>query len=538
MHVRLLSFIPFLTFNALRNVQYSFAFTSSSSSLSINLHKHINLAQRRHHYNTNASFQKWNGKNVLSMSDGDESEAALDKYLSNGNLKKSNDYLRKNPETSMDKSRFISIFQSIEKRTRDAEEILLEEQRLQQTLTQGEIAIEYPTTSPARSEMTDVYYTLKHLKHLKLFGAAGNGNYPAAGSKTISQPVLEKVTELSMSSLTPKPTNTLLIAGIVAALLEGIISLVTGINYNVFVFGTILLAIVDNVVINGALFESAQRLLMPEYTKKVCRHEAGHFLIAYLLGCPVEGCVLNTWQALSDSRFGGRRTGVSAGTSFFDEELSNQINGKMPLSRSTIDRYTAIVMSGIAAEAINYGGADGGASDEMALIRFLSEISPRGGGAMAWNAEKIRSQARWGAMQAVLLLKHYRSSYEALVEVLESGGDLGECIWAIEQAAMNDESTTILNEPQGVIVEKGLIGEWVQDSDIIKEAVFAQQIRQNSGSRLDSTTSQISSVNRVPNVKEENMSLEESEEFLKSSYQEMEEKLREINSKLDALNDE
>jgi hypothetical protein len=49
----------------------------------------------------------------------------------------------------------------------------------------------------------------------------------------------------------------------------------------------------------------------------VVRHEAGHFLTAYLLGCPIESCVLSAWQASSDPRFIG-----AAGTLFFDPELT------------------------------------------------------------------------------------------------------------------------------------------------------------------------------------------------------------------------
>eukprot|EP00957_Ditylum_brightwellii_P083347 6336844-Ditylum_brightwellii.AAC.1 len=97
-------------------------------------------------------------------------------------------------------------------------------------------------------------------------------------------------------------------------------------------------------VFGAAVFETIMRTLMPEYSKKILRHEAGHFLCAYLLGCPIEGCVLSSWAALQDTRFGGRSTSVSAGTSFFDPELSDQMNGLKPLSRDSIDRYSVIVM--------------------------------------------------------------------------------------------------------------------------------------------------------------------------------------------------
>ena len=183
------------------------------------------------------------------------------------------------------------------------------------------------------------------------------------------------------------------------------------------------MAFLDKLLVNGAVFETATRIFMPEYTDKIRKHEAGHFLFAYLLGCPVEGCVLSTWAALNDARFGGKRTTVNAGTSFFDPNLSDEINGRKPLTRSSIDRYSIIVMGGIAAEALNFGIADGGAGDEMALVSFLSNLNPRSGGAMTWNIDSIKNQARWGALQAVLLLREYRACYDALVDALERGGE-------------------------------------------------------------------------------------------------------------------
>lgn len=48
-----------------------------------------------------------------------------------------------------------------------------------------------------------------------------------------------------------------------------------------------------------------------------------------------------------------------------------------------------VVMGGIAAEALHYGQAEGGRSDEDALVALLQGLRP------AWNPENILEQARY-----------------------------------------------------------------------------------------------------------------------------------------------
>jgi hypothetical protein len=298
-----------------------------------------------------------------------------------------------------------------------------------------------------------MYVQLRNMSKLQLFGAVSTGTQPAAGSTNISPQLLEKILELPMKALTPQPTNSLLLAGIAVACVEAGISINAGIPLDLLALSTVFLALTDRLLLNGAVLESLLKVFSPGMTQKVVRHEAGHFLAAYLLGCPVEGVVLSAWAALQDRRFGRRQ--VSAGTSFFDADLSKQINTNGQVTRASIDRYSIIVMAGIAAEADNYGRADGGAGDEMALVAFLSQLNANAGtGALNWDSDKIRNQARWGALQAVMMLREYKPAYDALVDTLERpGGDsLAECIYAIENAA-REHNLKPLARPVGYIVD-------------------------------------------------------------------------------------
>lgn len=479
------------------------------------------------------SAQMRNSRHLQMTINGDTEQSSatadaklFDEYISVEDAAKPPDLraatltLQNHPDMSLPRDRFQRIFDAIEVRTSEAEE-----NGANNRATLDMSQAQYPPVSPSRNEMTELYGALADAGHLQLFGAAGRKDrpLPAMGSKQVTPTLLEQITEMEMLALTPKPTNTFLIGGIILAVAEGFVSLSTGIDLNFLVLCTITLAFLDKLLVNGAVSETAMRTVMPEYRKKILRHEAGHFLCAYLLGCPVEGCVLSSWAALQDSRFGGRATTVSAGTSFFDRDLSEEMNGQRPLSRSSIDRYSVIVMGGIAAEAINFGRADGGAGDEMALVRFLSSINPRGGGAVSWDSERIKNQARWGALQAVLLLRTYKASYDALVDALERGGNLGECIYAIEKAA-SDSGEEPLEKPLGYIAEKGLYGEW---TDVPPSAATNQYAKP-----VATATAPVSEVTTTGAAVDDKEDVSTSLSELRKAA---EQRLKEINEELEAL---
>eukprot|EP00579_Thalassiosira_antarctica_P030379 CAMPEP_0202030386 /NCGR_PEP_ID=MMETSP0905-20130828/64468_1 /ASSEMBLY_ACC=CAM_ASM_000554 /TAXON_ID=420261 /ORGANISM="Thalassiosira antarctica, Strain CCMP982" /LENGTH=636 /DNA_ID=CAMNT_0048594183 /DNA_START=112 /DNA_END=2020 /DNA_ORIENTATION=+ len=479
---------------------------------------------------------------------------ALTQALESKNLSKILSHLQSHTSSipSLSNAQLQSIFYAIELATAESDENTVNKRAIEDatinSASSGGGDVEFRALDRVRAQMTKLYRLLREKGQLNVFGAIGRAPpssiavvpsfpeqgpmYPTSGSKLISPTLLEEITTIEMINLTPQPTNLLLYGGAALASLEAIASLSLGINFNVLVVCTLLLALMDQVLVSGAVSETALRMVQPEMTSRITKHEAGHFLCAYLLGCPVEGVVLSTWAALNDGRFGGRVSAVSAGTSYYDIDLSEQIAGKKPLTRESIDRFSIIVMGGIAAEAVEFGRADGGAGDEEALVRFLRSLNPRSGNAVsawtpelirnqarwgatqavlllkeykpcydalvdalergggfgradggagdeealvrflrslnprsgnavsAWTPELIRNQARWGATQAVLLLKEYKPCYDALVDALERGGDLGQCIVAIEEAAAR-EGLGWLRKPMGKVLEGGEYGNWV-----------------------------------------------------------------------------
>eukprot|EP00569_Conticribra_weissflogii_P007527 CAMPEP_0171351056 /NCGR_PEP_ID=MMETSP0878-20121228/37987_1 /TAXON_ID=67004 /ORGANISM="Thalassiosira weissflogii, Strain CCMP1336" /LENGTH=454 /DNA_ID=CAMNT_0011856187 /DNA_START=156 /DNA_END=1517 /DNA_ORIENTATION=- len=309
----------------------------------------------------------------------------------------------KTKSQSLSKTQLRAIFDAIETATAETDENTVNKRTIQdQTILQASSSVEFRSLDRVRAQMTKLYGILREEGVLTVFGAVArpppssslmksratsntferNGNeisdgtgtrimngssynnynnyssnnnrptqplpiYPTAGSKLITPNLLEQITNLTMSNLTPRPTNFFLYGGIALAISEGLLSLYFHINFNLLVVATLLLALADQLLVSGAVFETILRIALPELKTRITKHEAGHFLVAYLLGCPVEGVVLSTWAAMRDGRFGGRSSSfgtgaVSAGTSYYDLDLSEQIAGKLPLTRESIDRYSII----------------------------------------------------------------------------------------------------------------------------------------------------------------------------------------------------
>ena len=291
----------------------------------------------------------------------------------------------------------------------------------------------------SRVEMADMYQAMKDKGFLRLFGAISKENMPASGSHKVEPSIVEEVTRLSMknlSSIQKKPFTLLTHPVVHLVLLEVFASVVFGLDLMLLLSLTLSVALADNFFLKGAILESIVKTLAPNTQSKITWHEAGHFLTAYLLGCPVEGCVLSAWQALRDVRFKSRS--ITAGTSFFDpnpcfqqEMPKNGASAK--IEDSFLDRYSIIIMAGIAAEALHFGKTEGGSTDEIMLTKMLRKQTH-------WDDDTIQNQVRWGILQATLILQQYQECFSALVEELERGGSIGTVVLTVHGEDVGGEA--------------------------------------------------------------------------------------------------
>lgn len=266
-----------------------------------------------------------------------------------------------------------------------------------------------------------LYRRLSRQKLLKAFDCVNNA-YPD-NCIEVSPAQLEEKTGLPMSALTPKQRTTYWrLAGLAFCIFEFWFGNTIGVD-PVFTLipATLILLLSDQLFYRGAAFETVYRALLPEYGRKIVCHEAGHFLVAYLLGIPVRGCVTNAWDAARNPEVFGQ-----AGTIFYDSKMADEMQ-QQQVKRSSLDRLSVVTMAGIAAEALQFGTSEGGIADEQSLINLLGRsISP------PWTIMRIQGQARWAVLQAIKLIQEHQDAYDAVVKALEEGKGVGDVIMAIE----------------------------------------------------------------------------------------------------------
>jgi len=225
---------------------------------------------------------------------------------------------------------------------------------------------------------------------------------------------------LAASSLSPKKwglsgnSSLQLVAGI--ALFSFLVN--NNIDVRPLAVVIVILGLLDSIYLGGA--GQAQVLsFWPGYKRRMLVHEAGHVLVAYLLGCPVRGVVLDATEAL--------KSGISgqAGTQFWDESLAREVE-ENKLTEASVDRYCIVLFAGIAAEGLVYGEAEGGESDENLYKAIISGLQP------PWGPSKMSNHARWSVLQAFNMLKEHKKVHGAIVQELEKGSSLASLIDTIE----------------------------------------------------------------------------------------------------------
>ncbi|KAL6993090.1 hypothetical protein U1Q18_011209 [Sarracenia purpurea var. burkii] len=151
----------------------------------------------------------------------------------------------------------------------------------------------------------------------------------------------------------------------------------------------------------------------PDYKERIARHEAAHFLVAYLLGLPILGYSLDIGKEH---------------VNLIDEKLERLIYSGQ-LDAKELDRLAVVAMAGLAAEGLQYDKVVGQSADLFTLQRFINRSKPQ------LSKEQQQNLTRWAVLFGGSLLKNNKVIHEALISAMSKKATVLECIEAIEKAA-------------------------------------------------------------------------------------------------------
>ncbi|MBD1837985.1 ATP-dependent Zn protease [Coleofasciculus sp. FACHB-501] len=155
-----------------------------------------------------------------------------------------------------------------------------------------------------------------------------------------------------------------------------------------------------------------------KYRDRVLRHEAGHFLVAYLLEIPITGYTLSAWETVRQGNSG------QGGVIFDTQKLQQEMTSPWEM-QVILDRFCTVWMAGIAAEILAYGSAEGGAEDRHKIREALTQLGRQESGA--------QQKERASALQARTLIEENYPAYEALVAKMEQRASVEECYQVLQQ---------------------------------------------------------------------------------------------------------
>ncbi|GFQ06043.1 hypothetical protein PHJA_002748300 [Phtheirospermum japonicum] len=153
-------------------------------------------------------------------------------------------------------------------------------------------------------------------------------------------------------------------------------------------------------------------LFFPDYKERISRHEAAHFLVAYLLGLPILGYSLDIGKEH---------------VNLIDQRLEKLIYSGQ-LDAKELDRLAIVAMAGLAAEGLQYDKVVGQSADLFSLQRFINRSKPQ------LSKEQQQNLTRWAVLFAASLIKNNRVLHEVLMSAMSKKATVVECIKAIEEA--------------------------------------------------------------------------------------------------------
>ncbi|TVQ21178.1 MAG: ATP-dependent Zn protease [Leptolyngbya sp. DLM2.Bin15] len=174
-----------------------------------------------------------------------------------------------------------------------------------------------------------------------------------------------------------------------------------------------------NLIVDGFAQFSA------DHRDRIVHHEAGHFLVAHVLGISVTGYTLSAWDSFRQGQPG------RGGVRFDDQPLQAALQtNQLPVQ--FLDRYCTVWMAGAAAERLIYGDVQGGADDQDNFRILWAQLRR--------PTSEGNIKLRWSALRARTLLETHRTAYDALVAAMSQGASVEDCRQILDAAIDETEA--------------------------------------------------------------------------------------------------
>ncbi|GMP40497.1 hypothetical protein CsSME_00010928 [Camellia sinensis var. sinensis] len=171
-------------------------------------------------------------------------------------------------------------------------------------------------------------------------------------------------------------------------------------------------------------------------------HEAGHFLVGYLLGVLPKGYKVSNMEALRQEKFARGRVEFLGFEFLRDIDttkiLQNFSKGKLfdganrgKISSTTLNKFLCVILGGLAAEQLVFGYSEGLHSDVEKLNRVLKWLG--------FTESEADSQVKWAAVNTLLILVRHQEARSKVAEAMALGKSVGSCIDIIENTLIGKE---------------------------------------------------------------------------------------------------
>ncbi|KAL5768405.1 hypothetical protein ACOSP7_014959 [Xanthoceras sorbifolium] len=165
------------------------------------------------------------------------------------------------------------------------------------------------------------------------------------------------------------------------------------------------------------------------------QHEAGHFLVGYLLGVLPKGYMVPSIESLRQGKFTAARVEF-VGFEFLKEvaiprmlkkdtsQVGDRAN-RSKISSKTLNNFSCVLLGGLVAEHIVSGYSDGHHADINKLERVFRWLG--------YKKSEADYQLRWAALNTVLILHHHMKASSKLAEAMAMEKPISSCIDTIEK---------------------------------------------------------------------------------------------------------